>query len=288
MRCLAGSRAAPWPSPVRVGQIDCRRLAFAAADTFSFQPDVDVLHMLLPLSGAEPIVRSADIERLGHGLGLGQALIASQMATDCHFESPGAAMVINIPRLALQAATFAARGEPRRLGRVTMMVDCAGRTPLRRAVSSLPPYRDFCGDAAMASDTADQTIMAAIGEALCCHDADHGGFPIAASVQRALDWLGLADPPISLDDLVRAAAVAPTTLSRAVRDTTGVSLTKLMQNARLDWAHARLCSARETRAVSAVAAAIGYHPTVFTRTYQRRFGQTPTQARAQAIATIRY
>lgn len=266
------------------GAIGVRRHSLAEGDELRIAPIADTLQMIVPVEGAVAGISGAiGVTTLANG----DVLLLSQMAAiKCRFTACSVLLVIDLPGCALQAATFAQRGEPRRLGQIARTLSSATRRPaLARALARLAHVYPGSGTQTGQMNIVGSYLVAALIKDLCEQDAVHGGFPVAASVKRAITRLAEHDAePVLLDQIVRAAAVAHATLSRAVKDTTGISLTNFVQHARLDWARDRLGNVRESRSLTALAAVAGYRPTVFTRNYQRRFGETPTQTRARAFA----
>lgn len=115
---------------------------------------------------------------------------------------------------------------------------------------------------------------------------DRGLLPATASVRRALERL-CADPiGSSLDGLALVSGVTLARLQRNVRAYSGVTLLKLLMNARLDWVRERLESHEEARSIADLARVTGHSSTaVFSHAYKRRFGEAPTLTRARAFAT---
>jgi len=270
---------------VGFGAIGVRHHSLDAGDELRIAPIADTLQIVVSVAGAVADIRGAISVAT---LATGEALLLSQMAAiECGFAERSAVLVVDLPGGVLQAATFTQRGEPRRLGQIyrTLSRDTR-RTALGRALARLAAIYPCSPNHSGQMDAVGESLLAAIIEDLCEQDTVHGGFPIAASVQRAIARLADHDAePVVLDQIVRAAAVARATLSRAIKDTTGISLTNFVQHARLDWARDRLGNVRESRSLAALATVAGYRPTVFTRNYQRRFGETPTQTRTRAFAT---
>jgi AraC-like DNA-binding protein len=188
---------------------------------------------------------------------------------------------LRIPRLALQAEIFGRCGVPRRVARVNAGLGKTMATDNIRSLSAL--LRQQPG-----SEAVRNAFAAALIEGVVARERDEAIFPVAQSVQRALARLTLrGEAPALLDDLVRAAGVTYLPLRRAVKETTGVPLTRLLQDAQLDWARSRLQSNQESRALGALAEACGFRQAAFSRAYQRRFGETPTQTRTRAFQIVR-
>lgn len=107
---------------------------------------------------------------------------------------------------------------------------------------------------------------------------------INEAVQLIMD-----DPayPWSVEALAMAVGVAPATLRKNFRASFGVGLSDFICGFRLDWAHRRLTSGFESQPISQLAVAAGFRDGVaFTRAYKRRFGNSPSRARAEAVRAV--
>lgn len=109
--------------------------------------------------------------------------------------------------------------------------------------------------------------------------------PKMRSVSEAMRHVR-ADHRKSHDTASLAALVGVTapTLRKGFKAGLGTTVTEFVQAVRLDWARERLASACESRKIAAIAVDAGFAdgPT-FSRAYQRRFGETPSQARIRAV-----
>jgi len=84
--------------------------------------------------------------------------------------------------------------------------------------------------------------------------------------------------------LAAIAGVTERTLRERFRQCLGVSIATFVQDARLDWAHARLITARESRSISDLAKAAGFSTAGgFSKSYLRRFGEPATYTRMRAV-----
>lgn len=84
--------------------------------------------------------------------------------------------------------------------------------------------------------------------------------------------------------LAAVAGVTERTLRERFRQCLGVSIASFVQEVRLDWAHGRLITARESRSINDLARAAGFQSAgAFSRSYVRRFGEPATQTRMRAV-----
>lgn len=151
------------------------------------------------------------------------------------------------------------------------------------------PRRECVARRQRSADIARALPLANLAEILDVRPADRNPFPVARSVQRAIDHVR-ANPHdgLSIHDLAQAAGVTAGTLRRNFRTCLGVSVTQLVQQIRLEWVRSRLESATESRSIGELSLAAGFGASgMLARAYQRRFGETPSQTRARAFAAPR-
>jgi AraC-like DNA-binding protein len=278
----SGRRAAAPAMRSRYGAVYASVCELGAGDSLRLDACDEMVAVLMPLSGAVAVHGASDVTHLSKG----QILLLGQGASLGNARGDRASLlVIEIPRAAIQAEAYVQTGTPRRLGRADMLLDCReSGTGFARTIGAFAAG-DVASDPADAAGTA---IISQLTKDLLARGDRDQFFPIAGSVQRALNQLAqTGDEPVSLHDVIRAAGVVHTTLRRAMKEITGIPLSNFMQQARLDWFRARLRDDRESRSLRDLAAAMDYHPAVCSRAYQRRFGETPTQTRAQAFIGLR-
>ncbi len=278
----SGGRAMATVARVRHGMLYASVHRLLPGDPLHLQAREEMVSLLMPQSGDAAVNGVPAVERLSKGQVL---LLGQPTPIELMWRDPASLLVIEIPRTAIQAEAFAQTGTPRRLGRTTLLLDCLeSAMGLAQAAGALIAANAASGPA----EATDKAIIFALVKELAARTDQDGYFPVAGSVQRALGQLAKAGgDPASLDDVTRAAGVVHATLRRAVKEVTGIPLSRHLQDARLDWFRARLHDDRESRSLRELAAAVDYHPAVCSRAYQRRFGETPTQTRAQAFTSLR-
>lgn len=87
-----------------------------------------------------------------------------------------------------------------------------------------------------------------------------------------------------IEELAARVGVTGQTLRKGFRLCLGMTVKEHIRAVRLEWAHQRLDSTRESRAVAELANAAGFKTAAsFSHAYVRRFGESPTQTRARAV-----
>lgn len=263
------------PEAGPVSALVCKMVRLDGA--MRLEPQDDSLQLVVPIAGSINVAGSAN--PLGdHVLigGDGEGIVLSGVTGQ-------PALLIRLPRHLVQAAAYAAEGIPRRIGRIRLTLPLHDpANPLVQAIARM------IGEGGSATEGLADDLVTALAAELLQHPQAPMIFSVASAVQRALDRVTLVNgDPVVLDDLLRAAGVTQVTLRRTIKETTGLSLSRLVHEARLEWGRLRLESHLESRSLSALADALGYRPSAFTRAYQRFFGETPTQTRTRAFVTAR-
>lgn len=131
----------------------------------------------------------------------------------------------------------------------------------------------------------EQPFLSELGARLAkAHGADKV-FPPSRSISVAR---ALLDDGTAADweakTLASRAGVTVVTLQRGFRDCLGMTVAAYGQGVKLDLARARLMCGWESRSMAQIAQQSNFRTVVaFTRAYQRRFGETPTQTRVYAV-----
>lgn len=89
---------------------------------------------------------------------------------------------------------------------------------------------------------------------------------------------------IETTELAALVGVTAQTLRKGFRGTLNMSVKEYIQTVRLERARETLVSGRDSRTISEIANAVGFAgAAAFTRAYAKRFGETPSRARARAV-----
>lgn len=242
--------------------------------------DMDAIH--LDLAGSEACELPGSAARVGLAIlidgdarfevdgasihvAAGQAILNScRGAIRGVWPKGGRAILVALPRNAIQARASASYGGARRLARTAFIID-AGNS--------------------LAALTGEGAAIEAVVAGLAAGHGIDEACPPSRSISLARRRLD-ADPARAwdLEDLARGVGVTPVTLQRGFRGCIGATVAGYAQAIRLGEARERLTNGRETRPLSAIAHAAGFASvTAFARAYQRMFGETPTRTRADSV-----
>ncbi|MCG2841231.1 AraC family transcriptional regulator [Sandaracinobacter sp. RS1-74] len=272
----------------KAGRLDFDYRIFAKQRSSTLTPTEAMVHVVVPLAG-EAVVVGIDES---YSLVAGQALLlAGAERTICVWMAGSRALLLHVPRAALQSEASRLFGEPRRVSMIDCVFDwtadaiaaCRGdlthHAIMGRPVDLGPKART----------AAEKCVLAALIDALRA-DAQAGAiFPVARSVQRAVDYVR-QNPCLNwtVEELAALAGVSAGTLHRNFRNCLGISPARLVQQLRLEWVRARVSCATESRSIGELAVASGFGLSgMLNRAYQRHFGETPTQTRARAFRSQR-
>lgn len=112
-------------------------------------------------------------------------------------------------------------------------------------------------------------------------------FVISGSVMRAMERVR-TNPEVNwtAETLAAAAGVTAATLRRNFKACFGVSISEIVRERRLVWVSERLGHPRELRSVSQLARDAGFSsPSALARAYHLKFGESPTQTRANSFSS---
>jgi AraC-like DNA-binding protein len=265
------------PRRLCAGPVTAEISSFAEQQTMPLAPNPQIAQLIVPIRGGATVALQNDVHRVAVGAAL---LLAQRDAVDCVWQAGSTGLVLQIPRTALQILAFQLHAEPRRLTSGALLFD---RSSLNAAFEAA--IAAFSGQRNPDASAGDAIVAGVVTLLRQRRRTNPLLFPLAASVKRAIDHLRGNVQHATQEHLARAAGVTLAVLRRNVRECAGVTLARLIQDAQLDWARDRLKSTHESRSIGQLAAASGVGaPGVFTRTYQRRFGETPTQTRVRAFA----
>lgn len=279
------------PSPMRfdpdstrrahLGQVGIDLRAYGRQHCTQLTPNATAVHLVVPIAGSAVAVSHQESRQLTPGVAL---LLTKRQRTDFVWAADSSGLVLHIPTALLQQNVAASFPEPRRLAATTHTFALATVADSLAALL-LNALRLAEGAEGGADPEGDRLLTQALIDALRTADEDEF-FPISKSLQRASDFL-MANPDnqCSPEQLANIAGVTLPTLQRNVKTCLGVPLSKFVEQVRLTWVRAQLKSPMESRSMARLAEACGYKtPATLARSYQRLFGETPTQTRARAFA----
>lgn len=239
--------------------------------------------LLMPLRGDPHVAVEGEGDAAAAPVFDAPALLLAHGVAALRLDAPDAAcLVVECARERVNAVASARLGDGRRLARGVVSLD---RAP---ALHALLRRLMLAGAGAVAGD----------GDALAAVEAEFYPVLVAAlldgsdgaarlqpmrAVSEAMQILRTRlDLPVDLEALATMVGVTPQTLRKGFRLCVGATVKEFAAAVRLDWARDRLAGGRETRPVAALAQQLGYaSATHFSRSYVRRFGETPSQTRAR-------
>jgi AraC-like DNA-binding protein len=255
---------------VKVGRVELDRRFFARQRAVSITPTETMVHVLAPLAGHAVVVSNGESQTLVPGKAL---LLAGSEKTTCVWVAGSQALILHVPRASIQAVGSRAYGSARRLAAIDCQFDLGSE-----AIG-----------ATHSADLVEKPILEALVDALRASPQEAALFPVARSVQRAVDYVH-ANPLLSwsIEELAAVAGVTAGTLRRNFSTCLGMSVTQLVLKSRIEWVRARLESATESRSIGELSVAAGFGASgMLNRTYQRHFGETPSQTRTRAFRSRR-
>lgn len=255
---------------VKIGRVELDRRLFGRQRAVSITPTEVMVHVLVPLAGHAVIVGNGESHTLEPGMAL---LVAGTEKITSVWIAGSRALILHVPRASIQAVSSHVYGNARRLA----AIDC------RFAITS-----QAIADENSAEMT-EKRILENLVDALRASPQEAVLFPLARSVQRAVDHIR-ANPVLTwtIADLAAVAGVTAGTLRRNFSTCLGMSVTQLVLQVRIEWVRARLESVTESRSIGELSIAAGFGASgMLNRTYQRHFGETPSQTRTRAFRSRR-
>jgi AraC-like DNA-binding protein len=269
---------------VQIGDTDVDIRDFQDECALQLRHSHAIVLLVTPLTGSVEVTTESGRYPLQQGSIL---LLARQEAATAVWRAGARGLVFHLPRAKLQALASAEFGEAHRLGGVTLELPGeAGEPGLRTVIERFNAHIGRV-EPAGASRHVEASLFDAVIAALRAADEGRVLFPVARSVQSAIDYIHAHRfEPCGPEALAAVAGVTPETLRKNFRACLGVSIGQFVQNLRLDWARERLESGQESRAIHALAMEAGFgSSSLFSRTYRQRFGEIPSQTRARAVRT---
>ncbi|WP_333837440.1 AraC family transcriptional regulator [Novosphingobium sp.] len=255
---------------LKVGRVEVDIRRFPTQRPVSITPTEAMVHVVVPIAGQAIVVGNGGSATLKPGKAF---LLGSAEKTTCVFVAGARALLLHVPRASVQAVASRHFGDARRLAAIDCMFDLGYDTM----------------DGGRLSVRSERRILDAMIDSLRASEQAVAIFPLARSVQRAVDHLR-ANPVLawSIDDLSAVAGVTPGTLRRNFTACLGMSVTQLVLQLRIEWVRDRLESETESRSIGDLSVAAGFGASgMLNRTYQRHFGETPSQTRTRAFRSRR-
>lgn len=266
---------------LRLGTMLVERRTFPRQQPVSTRINPKSVLLVAPTKGRVEIVAPGGTLTVGSG---DVALLARPNETVLVWAAGAHGSVVHLQRGRFQICANRHFGEPRRLAAVDRVMH--GDASLADALNALTE-RDATASSAAAPQYLDEEerlhralIAAAEREGMA-----NEIFADVRSVREAVAHIRAHhQADCSLAALAAITGVTERTLRERFRHCFGLSITTFVQEVRLDWAHERLSSARESRSIGNLARAAGFATAgTFSKSYQRRFGEPATQTRANAV-----
>lgn len=232
--------------------------------------------VLLPAAPVRVVADGVSVPLDGRSV----AILSRAGQVDVHHAGPLRMMVAIVPRASWQTAVTCRFEDPVRLRRTLTVLACTDAE--LAAFAAFAKARDGAADgAAMISPPLLEALIAALDDAEPWDEV----WETVRSLKRATDFIldqpGLAS---SCEFVAERAGMTPKTLQRQALAYLGMTLSAFIRDARLTAAHHSLSTARDSRSVTQMAADYGFASGgSFTRTYARRYGETPTKTRTRAV-----
>lgn len=253
--------------------------------TIALTPSDRLVYVVVPARGTVVAMTAEGSRSAGEGEAL---LLARAELVSCVWEIGSAGMVMHVPRAAIQAQAARLFGAPRRLAGTVAVFDWTARPTF---LSGRPFDACLAGNRLAETEAGERQhiLCASLVRAMAAAGLEETAFPVAKSVVRALDHVR-AHPHVAwaVEDLASVAGVTAATLRKNFRSCLGLTVTQVVRETRLQWVRRQLASPNESRSIARLAEAVGFGGAgALARAYQHRFGETPTQSRTRAFASVR-
>lgn len=280
--------ARPWPTPLPQegaagvhrappGMVEVVRRERAGVMTVQ----TDEAHILVIAPSVEVEAVRISTEQFSSPIPVGRAAVIAQAGSyQLDYPPDSELILIQLGRARFQAWLSARFAEPRRLRRtVTILGYAADMFDVVDLAQDCAKDRAFARGGA-SQDELCQALVEALNETGPAHDV----WVTVQTLKRATDYILDTAGDCIPDSVADAAGMTLKTLHRQAQAVLGTSLSAFIRDVRLTAAHRRLTSSMESRSIAALARDLGFASgSVFARSYRQRFGETPTETRAQAV-----
>jgi AraC-like DNA-binding protein len=279
-------RLAPAPNstvtPIRfkIGGVQAAYRSCPTPQAVTLTPSESMVYVILPTRGSAVAVTADGTHEAEVGAAL---LLGREDQVDCVWRAGSAGLILHLPRAAIQAEAARFFGEPRRLASIVCVFGWTDRPVMLKG----PPFPvDRSAEEVMDHERA---LCASLIHALVAAGYGRSAFPIARSVMRAIAHVRThPQGNWTVEDLAPIAGVTAATLRRNFRSCLGMTVTRVVRDARLLWVRQQLASATESRSIAELSGAAGFAtPSMLARAYHLHFGETPSQTRARAFGAMR-
>ena len=265
----------------RAGSIVIEHRSFPRQHSLSARIKPGAVVLLVPSSGRVTVVTDGNSLTVEPGQ---VALLARPQDGTLVWSAGACGDILHIRRDLVQICASRYFSEPRRLGAADTRI--AADRPFMEALAALMasalPVKPAIESVPSDGDADFHLALVALAER---HDLADALFVDVRSAREAMAYVRANHHrDCSPAALAAIAGVTERTLRERFRQCLGVSIAAFVQDVRLDWAYARLTTARESRSIHDLARAAGFNTAgAFSKSYLRRFGESATQTRARAV-----
>lgn len=207
-----------------------------------------------------------------------------QILTEWQAQSRG--LYVSMQRVHLQAVASAIFHEPRRLAALNLLLSHESMPELFRSMERLGELAmSGVSEAPQRGECFGEVLLSDVIHSIAAADSQVEILPVARSVKCAIDFIAAqSGRNCSPARLAGAAGVTQATLIKSFKACLGTSIKSYVTDIRLNAAYACLSSGNDGRPVSEIALSADFgHVSGFSRLYQKRFRETPSQTRARAV-----
>ena len=267
----------------RIGGMRIEVRDFGQACLMPLKATQATVMLVAVLEGRARFSCGEDVVNLSPGMAM---LVACDKHVTAEWQAQSRGLCVSMQRVHLQAVASAAFREPKRLATVNLRF-CHEQMPeLFLSVEWLGAQMAPGIDAAWPHEDGFEIVfLSDVIRSIAAADTQVDALPVARSVKCATDFIqAQSGRNCGLGQLASIAGVTQATLVKSFKACLGVSIKDYVTDVRLNIAHASLVSGNDSRPISDIAQSSGFdHVSGFSRLYQKRFGETPSQTRAKAV-----
>ena len=213
-------------------------------------------------------------------------LVACGKQVSVEWQAGARGICVTMQRVHLQAVASAAFREPRRLAAINLPFSPEHAPELFQSVKWIGAQAEPGANTGWPQNEGFEIVLLSdVIRGIAGVAIPEDVLPVARSVKCAADFIQAhSGGNCSPARLAGIAGVTQATLIKSFKACLGMSIKDYVADIRLHIAHASLSSGNDNRPVSVIAQSAGFgHASGFSRLYQKRFGEAPSQTRAKAV-----